>query len=386
MIRKFWKPALTSQFNICPVPFHLDTYRGCVYNCTYCFARDFVMFHRRKKGELLFTHLEGNREDLLEKWIKRTLDKDYDYTKGEEVAFKERIPLKIGATADPFPFSESKDRITYNFLKLLHTYDYPLEIQTKNPEILAEYASDFDNPNWAIAVTLISTDEDFLKVCEPRAISGERRLKAITKLTKLGFKVMVKIQPAIHPKIVGDLNELVRKIKDAGCWAFNTEGLKLRISMVKEEQLLFKEIGTFLRHDLRKYYKHYGENTGSDWELSRQQKLEYTELATDLAQVYDLKYYTADNLLGKFGCGAECCGTEVLRDYKIWGGSIRSSFFDPVPHSSTELGKCLDNFIRKKAVSKNWQTLNEVMEEEKEKIKEERSILEVGIHAKNKNI
>jgi DNA repair photolyase len=344
------------------------------------------MFHRRKKGDLPFTHLEGNREDLFENWIKRTLAKEYDYTKGDEVAFKERIPLKMGATSDPFPFSESKDRITYNFLKLLHAYDYPLEIQTKNPEILAEYASDFENPNWAIAVTLITTDEAFLKVCEPRAISAERRLKAIKKLTEQGLKVMVKIQPAIHPKIAEDLPELVRDIKDAGCWAFNTEGLKLRISMTKEEQLLFKSISSYLNHDLRKYYKHYGENTGSDWELSKPQKVEYTELAIELAEKYELKYYTADNLLGKFGCSAECCGTEVLRDYKIWGGSIRSSYFEPVSHCSTELGKCLDNFIRKKALTKNWQTLNEVMEEEMLKLNRRQSILEVGIYAENKNI
>ena len=42
-----WIPTLTSQFLICPVPFHLDTYHGCGYGCKYCFARDFYEFTRR---------------------------------------------------------------------------------------------------------------------------------------------------------------------------------------------------------------------------------------------------------------------------------------------------------------------------------------------------
>lgn len=62
----------------------------------------------------------------------------------EEVAFKERIPLKIGATADPFPGNgiEERERVTYGVLKVLHKYDYPVEIQTKNPEVLALYANE----------------------------------------------------------------------------------------------------------------------------------------------------------------------------------------------------------------------------------------------------
>jgi len=45
--RKFWKPSVTSQFKVCPVPYHMDTYRGCTYGCLFCFARDFIQFARR---------------------------------------------------------------------------------------------------------------------------------------------------------------------------------------------------------------------------------------------------------------------------------------------------------------------------------------------------
>src|SRR4030042_5513531 len=130
--RKFWSPSLTSQFLICPVPFHLDTYRGCVYNCSYCFARDFVMFSRRNLGERRSSvFLEGNRPDLFKRWFDRVvLERKYDYSRGHEVAVQEGIPLEMGATADPFPPAEFKEKITYGVLKALDEHDYPVEIQT----------------------------------------------------------------------------------------------------------------------------------------------------------------------------------------------------------------------------------------------------------------
>lgn len=372
--KKFWKPAVTSQFDICPIPFHLDTYRGCMYNCTYCFARDFVTFSRRNAEQKGFTYLVGNRSNLFEKWIERTLSKEYDYSKAEEVAFKERIPLKIGATADPFPTVEAKERITYGFLKTLEQLDYPVEIQTKNPEILASYVDEFrqKDPNWIIAVTLISTDEDFLKVCEPNAPSAIDRLYAMKKLTDSGIKVMVKIQPAIFPKIIEDLPTLIECIKVAGCWSFNVEGLKVRISMPKEEQELFQTIGNYCQYDIRHYYKKEGNMTGSDWELNIYNKQKYADLAWELAEKYGLKFFSADNDLGcqGWGDGLECCGTEVLKNYKIWGNSLRSKAFEKTGYESTEFGKCLVTFCRSKKNA--GKTIDEVIEAKFRTLEEDR--------------
>jgi len=366
MVKKFWKPSLTSQFTICPIPFHMDSYRGCVYNCQYCFARDFVTFARRNRTgiESTFAYLEGNRHDLLKNWIERTLNKNYDYSKGEEVAFKERIPLKIGATSDPFPPIEKTEHITKNILKVLHEYNYPVEIQTKNPEVLLSYIDEFKKPNWTIAVTLISTDEKFLKVFEPSAPSAKKRLSAIKKITDKGIPVMIKIQPAIYPKILDDMEDLLKQAKKSGVWAFNTEGLKIRISMPKHEQEIFKTMSNYLKFDLRDYYKKYGVNTGSDYELLKN-KSEYISLAEKYAEKYDLKYFSADNeMVG--GCSGECCGTEVLKDYKILGNTRTDSYKTDSSIISSELGKVLCNFSRSQK-NKNL-TINEVIKNNTKKI------------------
>jgi DNA repair photolyase len=359
METNFWKPSVTSQFAVCPVPYHLDTYHGCIYDCSYCFARDFVTFHRRNSDKG-FTYLIGNDPARFKKWIERTLAKDYDYTHSEEVAFKERIPLKIGATSDPFPLIERTEKITYNALKALHEIDYPVQIQTKNPELLLEdHFRDLDNANHVIAVTIITTDEKFAKVCEPKAISVERRLQAIKKLTDLGKKVIIKVQPAIYPKILDDLPDMVKKFKDSGAFAFNIEGLKCRVTMPPSEKKIFQKIGDFLEiPDLKTWFKIEGHRTTSDYEISIKHKSEYISLAKKLADEHGIEFYVADNCCYESSCGAECCGTKVLHDYKLWGNNWRSNKF-PTDNYSKELGKCFVKFTRNLKNKDN--TLNLVM-------------------------
>ena len=353
MERRFKKPSLTSQFKICPVPYHFDTYSGCPMGCVYCFSASVTTFARRNSEHKEFNYLVGNRPDLFKNWIERTLNKDIDYKRGEEVAFKERIPLKIGAMADPFPYIEKKEKITYEVLKVLHEYDYPVEIQTKNPQGLLDIAEEFKGANWTIAVTLISHDDEFSKVIEPYAPSPTKRLKAIKGLVDLGFNVMIKIQPAIYPKIIDDLPELIRLAKLSGVWGFNIEGLKCRISMAKTEQKMLQDtLGDYLNFDVREFFRNERKlecNKGSDYELSNKKKREIFELASKLANQYNIKFFNADNFIDKkYGSSCECCGTEKLRDYKLLACDKRSQIYGN-NKASKELEKCYVNFIRDKS-------------------------------------
>lgn len=378
LIRKFWPPSLTSQFPVCPVPFHLDTYHGCRFNCRYCFARDFTTFHRRNRSrteeenepegfgfgpvppetvakigdgrtesERLFTHLEGNDPEAFGRWVERTLAAPLDHRKGAEVALKERIPLKLGANADTFPPDEDREHVTRDFLRILHGIDYPTEVQTKNPAGLARIAGEFAGANWTVAVTLISLDEAFVRVCEPAAPSPSERLRAIGELTGMGVHVMVKCQPAVWPRIMDDVAPLVRACADAGCWAFQTEGLKLRCCMPEDERNIINKIGALVGvGNLFAYYQRMGVRRTSDYELRDDLKMKYSLLAQEAAHAAGMKYFSADNELGAVGDGEECCGTEKLRGYKLWGGSCRSRCFRQNAPYSEELGRCEVNFVR----------------------------------------
>ena len=63
----------------------------------------------------------------------------------------------------------------------------------------------------------------------------------------------------------------------------------------------------------------------------------------------------------EYGCSAECCGTECLRDYKIWGGCYRSNVFPEENKYSHEFGKCYVNFTR--STKNKEKTIEEVSQE-----------------------
>ena len=358
--RKFWKPSVTSQFKICPVPFHCDTYRGCTYGCLFCFARDFIQFARRDTEHPIQSYIEGNDPKGLERWVNRVLEKDYDYNKAEEVAFKERIPVKIGATADPFPFCEKNERITYEFLKVFQKIDYPVQISTKNPEIFLGYADDFIGSNIALSVSISFFDDDIARKIECGAISPTRRLNAIKKISEKGFKVLVRVHPFVLPYAYDNAEKIVSSIADAGADGFMTEGLKLRVVMPQREKEIYSKIGDVFGMDIISDFKKNGVIEGGDREYNNFDKAKMLERFDSLAKKYGVKFYNADNFVGNYGCGCECCGTEFLRNHKVWGGCTRAKFF-PVSNHSDKFGKCKVNFLRsKKNIEK---TIEEVCQE-----------------------
>lgn len=371
--RKFWKPSVTSQFRICPIPFHFDTYRGCAYGCIYCFARDFIEFSRRKKEGIQSkqSFIEGNSPTGLKKWIEKVVNSDYNYERAEEVAFKERIPVKIGATADPFPIIEKRERITYECLKIFDEYDYPVQISTKNPEVFLEYAEEFKNSNIALNVSCSFCDDDIASKIEVGAISPSRRFDAIQKLSNMGFKVTLRMQPFILPYSENVAERFVKKLKEIGVWAFQTEGLKLRVVMPEKERVIYSKIGDVLGFDIINDFKQKGTIEGGDRVYSDETKIRILGLYTNLSEKYGIKFYNADNLVDKkFGCGDECCGTEFLRNHKIWGGCFRSRVFENTEEtSSEEFGKCIVNFTRATNSKKQqaYKTIKEVCDEYYEK-------------------
>lgn len=263
------------------------------------------------------------------------------------VAFKERIPIKIGATADPFPLVELKEHITYDCLKCFDKYDYPVQISTKNPEVFLEYASEFKDSNIALNVSCSFCDDDIAKKIEVGAITPTRRFEAIKKLSDMGFKVTLRMQPFILPYSEDVAERFVRTIKECGAWAFQTEGLKLRVVMPEKERVVYEKIGKVFGFDILKDFKANGCIEGGDRVYNDDDKRRILELYNSLSIKYGIRFFNADNLIDKkYGCGSECCGTEFLRNHKIWGGCMRSLAFGEDERNSLEFGKCLVNFTR----------------------------------------
>ena len=113
-------------------------------------------------------------------------------------------------------------------------------------------------------------------------------------------------------------------------------------------KIVYSKIGDVFGFDILSDFKANGVIEGGDRVYNEEAKRRMLKLYNDLSLKYGIRFYNADNLVDKcFGCGSECCGTEFLRNHKIWGGCSRSKVFGDDPSKcSTELGKCLVNFTR----------------------------------------
>lgn len=317
-------PKITGTFKVCPIPYKYDTYTGCTFGCKYCFARDIVQFARKThKNENVnfdkFEYLIGSNPISFKKWVDNTLNKDSIVA--ERVAFKERIPLKIGVTADPFPYIERENKITYESLKILNDIDYPVQISTKNPQILLEYIDDFivDGriPNWALSVTIITLDDNIRRQVEPFAPTIQSRLNAIKKITNKGIKVTVRIQPVIYPYINTIYKELIKSLYEVGVSGVIVEGLKLKMAMCLEEQKIYQEMSKCLGYDIRSWYKENGRIDGGDYIIKNEDKLDYINKIKYECDKYSICLYVGDNDCKKYSCDEECCGTKHLRNHKV---------------------------------------------------------------------
>lgn len=361
----FWSPSITSQFQICPIPFHLDTYKGCVHDCAYCFGRDLTNFHRRRHPEYRFTDLSVNDPVAFGRWMKREMAKPADVERAVSVALSMRMPLKVGAIGDPCPPQERELHVTENCLRVLGEYNYPTEIQTKNPSVLADVLERLGSGhNLVVTVTLVSMDAEWTKRVERGAPSPAKRLEGIKRITSLGYPVLVKVQPAVWPLVQDELCAIVPAIKEAGAFGWNTEGLKIRVTMGAAEKAIFDAA---LPGTREMYGSKWGVKEMSDYVLREEFQSQYIALSEHLGYKHSLEYYSADNALMGRGDGPECCGTTVLRDYRVNTYNLRHAAFGKLEEDDP-FADVTVNFTRQAVGSdKPQKTVREVIDGELEK-------------------
>jgi len=318
--RRFSKPSLGSNYKYCPIPLRFDPYTGCSFGCKYCFARDLVEHARKKTAHTGFGYIVGNRPDLFRAWVERVeKQEETDPSHGAEIAFRERVPMKIGTTADPFPYVEREERITYEILKILTERNYPVQISTKNPAIYAEYAKELRGANVSISVSLNTLDETFRKCIEPNAPAIVNRLEAIEKIANAGGKVVVRVQPVLYPHIMLFLPGICSLVASAGAYGIIVEGLKLRVAASKEEQAMIAAMNEAVGYDVRLFLKEHGSKQGNDMVYPLHVKEEYIRFAKEQCDANGIKLYVAENEpeLYHYSASSECCGTDVLKGHKV---------------------------------------------------------------------
>ena len=181
--------ALTQQFKHCGNPFRIDTYKGCDFGCSYCFANC--------RGGNLNKRLQIADFEIIENNFKKAFE-DKKETKNITIEMlRHKVPLHLGGMSDPFQSRESEYKITYKLLELTKKYNYPMLISTKTAHIPEEYFTVIDNHIHAFQISLMSMDDEYIRKFEVKTpLPSERKVFA-QYLKDKGFWVGVRIQPLI---------------------------------------------------------------------------------------------------------------------------------------------------------------------------------------------
>lgn len=178
--KSFYKEVGGNEGGKCRYNTRLDTYGcGCQHDCSYCYSKSLLDF--RKLWDSEFPAVADIRK------VERRIAK---------------IPpgaiIRMGGMTDCFQPAERQYGVTRQTIELLNKYGIGYLIVTKS-DLVAEYMDILDKRRAHIQVSTTWAP------CE-KAVSTERRIKAVEALQANGFDVAVRLSPFI-PQFV-DFNRL----------------------------------------------------------------------------------------------------------------------------------------------------------------------------------
>ncbi len=296
--------APTSQFYFCGIPFRLDTSTKCSLGCQYCFST------MRKGNRSSENHY--NDCAIIEKQICEPGDLGV-----VNEWIKQKMPIHFGGMSDPFSTPRSV-LITSKLIKILNQAKYPVVISTKKPNEILKLLCLNDNiasSNIIIQVSFSVFDSRLAMILEPNAPLPSERIEAINLLTKMGYKVVARIQPYI-PQYSGDvINDLLPRLFSARVEHIVLEHLKIPVERSSRE--LLSHTFDQLNFSIDKYFKYGYIKNGRDFELPQAVKLD---------KIYEIKSKCLENGV-TFGAGdygfyhmsttSCCCGIDKF-GYNNW--------------------------------------------------------------------
>lgn len=302
--------SLTSQFFFCGLPLRLDSYRGCAFQCSFCYAR-------YRGGNTPNPNIVPADPNTL----RRTFDNAFrdDSAPGTIGQFlHHRVPIHYGGMSDPFQPVESRFGVTRRFLETLRDFSYPTVISTRSTaaaaapflELLAEM------PFVVIQFSFVSTRADISKRLEPYSPSPNRLLATMERLARRGLAVTCRWQPYV-PGVSEPAREFARRMSEAGARHIAIEHLKLP---VEKRHPLWPVLMSGSGFDLEAYYRAAGARLdGRERVLPAAAKLPAVLALHSAARECGLSFGVADNefqYLSDYGC---CCsGVDRFPGFDGW--------------------------------------------------------------------
>ena len=303
--------SITSQFSFCGLPFRLDTYSGCSFNCTYCFARLRGGFAHSKK-------LRPTNPNKIITRFKNAFNKP-DKTTGIVAEYiRKRMPIHFGGMSDPFQPAEEKLKISLEVLKYLCEINYPIIISTKSTILSKSPYLELlkNNKNVLIQFSLSTTINNKSNIVEPYSNKPSDIMKCIEELSSHGVKTSLRWQPYI-PGFSENPDIFISSTSSLGIKHIGFEHLKLP---TEKTNPLWKRLKSNLGFDISKYYKEEGSKyDGRELVLNPESKMPaILEVKSELKK-HSITFGSADNEL-QYLSDTDCCcsGIDQFEEFPNW--------------------------------------------------------------------
>jgi DNA repair photolyase len=184
--------VVRSAFCTCLPKYNINPYLGrCAHGCIYCYAIKFPSFRGPTVPRLKL------KEDII-KMAETT---------------KNRWPVMLSDTTDPYQPIEKEHEITRRCLEVLVERRYPVLIVTKS-DLVTRDIDLFKKTQTVVSMTITTPREETTRMIEPHASTPHSRFKALKQVAEEGIPTVVRIDPII-PSINWDLNELEQVVSRA---------------------------------------------------------------------------------------------------------------------------------------------------------------------------
>jgi DNA repair photolyase len=302
--------SLTSQFFFCGLPLRLDSYRGCAFQCSFCYAR-------YRGGSLPGDAVVPSDPKTLERLFQRTFREDQP--PGVIGQFlRRRVPFHFGGMSDPFQPVERKFRVTQRFLETLARFEYPTVISTRSAMVASEPYLDLIRQMRCVVVqfSFVSTRPSVSQRLEPHTPAPAKLLAAMESLASRQIPVTCRWQPYVRG-VSESPSEFVPTVAAAGARHVAMEHLKLP---VETNHRLWTALMEGAGRDLLSEYRADGAaRDGREWVLPAQKKLPTVLEAREIARTQKMSFGAADNEL-QFLSDTSCCcsGVDQFPGFAGW--------------------------------------------------------------------
>jgi DNA repair photolyase len=217
----YTKPlSFSSLFAFCGLPIRLDSYRGCGFGCSYCFAR-------ARESVSGSPRLAPADPVFLERIFKRVFDDERGELSVVSKCIKRRMPLHFGVMGDPFQPIENRYKVTLRYLEAIRKYQYPVVISTRGSLVATTPYIDILRELQAVVVrlSLSTTDDERSRAIEGKSVPSET-LRTMERLSAAGIPVACRWQPYV-PGYSEGVETFSRRVANAGCRQCSFEFLRL---------------------------------------------------------------------------------------------------------------------------------------------------------------